>query len=142
MLLRLVANLPHPRTFENNIFDLKDDIYVYEEQTGINLYSGKPGIECGHDVEASSYFDRYFYVIKCKCIYTDKFEMWCIFRLWSRGKQPERYFISLTKGVGDPSNSQVYVTKRLQSKRHGTIPIIMSSTTKSNKKIVFNDEEV
>ncbi len=75
LLLRLVANLPHPRTFENNIFDLKDDIYVYEEQTGINLYSGKPGIECGHDVEASSYFDRYFYVIKCKCIYTDKFEM-------------------------------------------------------------------
>ena len=35
---------------------------LLEEEGGISLYTGKPGIECGVVVDASSYFDRYVYV--------------------------------------------------------------------------------
>ena len=31
---------------------------VLEEEGGVSLYTGRPGIECGVMVDASSYFDR------------------------------------------------------------------------------------
>ena len=34
------------------------DWTVLEEEGGVSLYTGRPGIECGIVVDASSYFDR------------------------------------------------------------------------------------
>mmetsp|Transcript_16942 Transcript_16942/g.25562 ORF Transcript_16942/g.25562 Transcript_16942/m.25562 type:complete len:749 (+) Transcript_16942:52-2298(+) len=48
---------------------------IKEEIGGYTLYQGKPGAECGHVQDASSYFDR----------------------LWKRGRQPDRYYIALQK---------------------------------------------
>lgn len=38
---------------------------LLEEEGGISLYTGKPGIECGVAVDASSYFDRYVCGVDC-----------------------------------------------------------------------------
>ena len=34
------------------------DWTVLEEEGGVSLYTGRPGIECGIVIDASSYFDR------------------------------------------------------------------------------------
>jgi len=48
---------------------------VQEQCSGFKLYVGAPGLECGHIVSASSYFDR----------------------LWAKEKVTERYFLCLNK---------------------------------------------
>jgi len=61
---------------------------VLEEQGGVALYVGKPGIESGHVADASSYFDR----------------------LWKRSSLEERYFLVLEKHC-EPVMGQKIVTK-------------------------------
>lgn len=60
--------------------DNKGEWNILEEQGGITLYVGKPGIESGHVADASSYFDR----------------------LWKRSSLEERYFLVLKK-KSDPN---------------------------------------
>jgi hypothetical protein len=65
---------------------------VLEEQGGVTLYVGKPGIESGHVADASSYFDR----------------------LWKRSSLEERYFIVLSK------ESEPLFDRKIISKVNGT----------------------
>ena len=65
---------------------------ILEEQGGITLYVGKPGIESGHVADASSYFDR----------------------LWKRSSLEERYFIVLSK------ESEPLFDRKIISKMNGT----------------------
>ena len=43
---------------EEGIVGASGDWTVLEEEGGVSLYTGRPGIECGIVVDASSYFDR------------------------------------------------------------------------------------
>lgn len=56
LLLKIISTNSHLRRLIN-----VDDINcpIQESLRGFTLYCGKPGVECGHLVETSSYFDRY-----------------------------------------------------------------------------------
>lgn len=69
-LLRILNSLPHPRRLcSMDISD--DDISREDELSDFVLYKGKPTAECGHGVDASSYFDRcamYPHLFVCKSV--------------------------------------------------------------------------
>lgn len=109
---------------------------IYDSDETINVYVGKPGTECGHVIDASSYFDR----------------------LWKRGKIVDRYFILLKKTThattgkvnavlnkavpSSSSNSEpTESTSKMSMKRNKKLleGIIDIDTKQQNKKIKFDD---
>lgn len=90
--------------------------------SGLTLYKGKPGPASGHLVQASSYFDR----------------------LWRRGRQPDRYFISLRRSTQGSSagNGEVggagLVVKTQENRHKRAAGVIMASAVRG-KKMKFDD---
>lgn len=87
-LLRLFAGMPSaPRTLMGAVLEKKPDSRwsIKDSDQGINLYTGRPGNECGVCAEASSYFDR----------------------LWNRVQIEDRYFLALRKN--SQANSSIHI---------------------------------
>jgi hypothetical protein len=101
LLLRIIGSLKsdddefglssykHKKKSKN--ISISNDWIIKEEELGISLFVGIPGIEAGHVVQASSYFDRY----KNKFFENILFIIFC--RLWKRSNLSERFFIVLKK---------------------------------------------
>ena len=58
-LLRILNSLPHPRRLCSMEISEDDGISREDELSDFVLYKGKPTAQCGHGIDASSYFDRY-----------------------------------------------------------------------------------
>jgi hypothetical protein len=73
LILRTIASMSHFCALSNAVLSLGGQHEVHEELGGFVLHKGKPGVECGHVTDASSYFDRCvlmfaFRVIKLACL--------------------------------------------------------------------------
>jgi tRNA G46 methylase TrmB len=112
-LIRLLATAPHPRSLAGVELSATSGCKSVEEEGGYRAYLGKPGKECGHAVDASSYFDR----------------------LWKRGNLVDRYVIVLKKitGTGDAS------ALRIRQYKKGAAPVDVDTQAPTAKKIKFDD---
>ena len=111
-LIRLLSTAPHPRSLGSVELLATSGCRSVEEEGGFKAYLGKPGKDCGHTVDASSYFDR----------------------LWKRGNLVDRYIIVLKKTSGDPSNL------RIRQYKKGAAPTDVDTSIPASKKIKFDDD--
>ena len=89
---------------------------IYDSDEAINVYVGKPGVECGHVIDASSYFDR----------------------LWKRGKIVDRYFILLKKTTHSTGKIHTLSSTKVSSSSDKVQPSESTSrmSMKRNKKLL------
>lgn len=111
LLLRTVANMSlSARSFCNALPESSPNgngpVEVEMQVSGLTLYRGKPGPESGHVVDASSYFDR----------------------LWQRGQQPNRYFLSLRKTSSEATGNAPTFNRHKRA-----AGVIMSSSVRGKK---------
>ena len=66
LILRTVSAMSFSSGLSNAVLSLDSQREVQEEASGYVLYKGKPGVECGHVTDASSYFDRCVLTIYCE----------------------------------------------------------------------------
>ena len=120
MILRSLASAPHPRLLGSEQIT-SAQLAIFDTMSEYTLYKGRPGAECGHISESSSYFDR----------------------LWCRENMTERYIFVLKKVQGTSALRIKPKGNTSRMKIHGNLnagpaPLIVTS---SRKKILFGDDD-